>query len=430
MEVTSAAHKRLVVSGFVLLCFGILAWLYTGTGARLSILTGEPYQVSFVTTDAGNVVKASQVRIAGVEVGSVQKVENLGVKGARITLSLDEGAPLHEGVKFRVGERSVIGEGHVNIVDGRGESLPSGTDHSGNAVLESVQLRDVVAAFDQPTRKALGESIRALGDGTDGRSAEIDQLFTALDILGKEGYTAVDALGAQSDDIRSLVREAGIAVDALSRSKRDLGDLVTSADRVTSATAGQSDSIRESMDLLPGVMRNARDGLEDLEDLNTDLSPVARDLREAAPPLTLALQQLPATAGDLRKVMPDLDLTLQRAPATLTRVPAFTTETRAIIPTVRETISQGGPVVGYLSPYGRDMAAFFTNFANAMHATDELGLHYVRLESLINEQSLTGVPVTLPEVITWKNPYPAAGQGVAPGPEGGRDFVRVHAAPK
>ncbi|MDX6231826.1 MAG: phospholipid/cholesterol/gamma-HCH transport system substrate-binding protein [Nocardioidaceae bacterium] len=427
MELNVSRRKTLTLVVFTLSCLAIFAYLYSGTGARFPLFSDKPYTVSFTTTDTGNVIRESDVRMAGVKIGTVKSVDNLGAKGAEITLAINPDAgPVHEGVRFRVAERSLVGEGAVEVIDGKGKALPDGTESSVKAVDESVQLRDVIASLDEPTRVALRQTLRSLGEGTERRGNEVDQLFTALDSLGANGYTAVDALAAQSDDLKDLAREAGDVLQALSVSQGQLGALVEAADTVTTATAGQSDNIEASMNELPGVLRNARGAVVDLEALGEDLRPVARDLNKAAPSLTAALEQLPATSKDLRGLLPSLDSTLDRAPATLKRVPRFSDDTRDMVPTLRETLSQANPIVGYLSPYGRDMAAFFTNFANAMHATDEKGIHYIRLEPIIDEQSMTGVPLTLPSILSWKNPYPAPGQSVNPGPEGGREFTRLY----
>ncbi|HVW44669.1 MAG TPA: MCE family protein, partial [Amycolatopsis sp.] len=122
----------------------------------------------------------------------------------------------------------------------------------------------------------------------------------------------------------------------------------------------------------------------------------------------------------------DLSGTLQAAPATLDRLPTLAQDGDALVPQLRTTLAQLNPMLGYISPYGPELGAFFSNFAAMLNYTDEAGIHFFRLEpDLGNESILKGVPVPLPEILTNRNPYPAPGQSLAPN---GRPFTRLQPA--
>lgn len=426
MKSRKAVWRTAVLVVFALACVGVFLYMFTGTGAHLPFTSAPSYTVSFTTNNAGNLVTASDVQIAGVRVGKVDKIDNRGPGGAVVTLALDPSAtPLHQGTTVRVGQRSLVGEGYVDVVDGPGPQLASGSALPASAVQPSVQLDDVLRSLDPQTRAALSGLSRSLGDATDGRQENISQLLSGLGDLGNQGYTAIDAVAAQSQDLTALSQEAATVLNALNSSEGQLGQLVRSARRITSATSGQADSLRTTMRDLPGVLSSAQQATLKLRDLSSSLGPIAADLKDAAPALTSALNQLPATTADLRGLMPSLNDTLQRAPDTLSRVPALTTDVNALVPTLRTTMSNLNPMLGYLQPYGRDLAAFFTNFGAIMNFTDEAGINYLRLAPAEgNEQVPTGVPLRLPTVLSWKNPYPAPGAATHPGPGG--QFTRIY----
>lgn len=430
MRLRKSVWRTGVLAGFALACVAVFVYLYTGTGAHLPFTSNRPYLVSFATNNAGNLVTASEVRIAGVSVGKIDKIDNRGAAGAVITLSLDSSAtPLHQGATVRVGQRSLVGEGYVDVVDGTGPELTGGSALPASAVRPSVQLDDVLRSLDPQTRTALSSLSRSLGTGTDGSKQNVSQLLAGLGNLGNQGYSAIDAIAAQSQDLTALSQETATVLNALNGSEGQLGQLVRSAQRITSATSGQADSLRATIRALPGVLGSARQAMPKLRDLANSLGPVASDLKEAAPALTSALNELPATTADLRGMMPSLNDALARTPDTLNRLPAVTADARALVPTLRTTMSNLNPMLGYLQPYGQDLAAFFTNFGAIMNFTDEAGINYLRLApALGNEQAPDGVPLRLPTVLSWKNPYPAPGAAAHPGPGG--QFTRLYPEPK
>lgn len=431
MHEPSAKWKGGVLALFALSCAAVFVFMFTGTGFQLPFVSGRDYVVSFVTNDADNLVTASDVQIAGVGVGKVERIENLGPGGARVHLSLEPPVtPLHQGAEVRVGERSLVGEGIVHVYDGDGTPLESGAELPPGSVRPSVQLHDVVRDLDPETRRSLSGLVRSLGHATTGSEEQISQVLGGLGDLGREGHTAIDAIAAQSEDLTTLARQTSEVLRALNVSEGQIGTLVDNAHRITSATSGQADAVAATVRKLPGVLATARPASQELRRLSASLSPVAVNLKDAAPHLSRALNELPQTATDLRGMLPSLDETLGRAPGTLDRVPTLAGDLSAIVPTLRTTLSNLNPMLGYLQPYQHDLAAFFTNFGAIMEPKDEAGIHYLRLQpSAGNLQALTGVPLRLPDVLSWKNPYPHPGQAASPGPDG-RGFTKIHPQPK
>lgn len=423
--------KTAVLAVFALGCAAGFAFMFTGTGVRLPFTETRDYVVSFQTDDAGNLAPASDVQVAGVSVGKVKSLSNGGPAGARIELELtSDAAPLHDGATVRVGERSLVGEGFVQITDGRGKELDSGAQLPRESVKDSTQLHDVLRSLDPQTRDALSGLGRSLGDSTAGSRGDLSNLMAGMGNLGREGHTAVDAIAAQSADLTALANQTTDVMRALNTSEGQLDELVVGADRITSSTSAQSENIRASVRQLPGVLDSAGTASTELRKLSAALAPVAGDLKVAAPHLTTALNELPGTSKDLRGLLPPLNTALDRAPNTLDRVPSLAGDVSAMVPTLRTTMSNLNPMVGYLRPYGRDLAGFFTNFGAIMDHTDEAGIAYLRLEPAAgNEQAVTGVPVRLPTILSWKNPYPQPGQAENPGPDG-RGFERVYPQPK
>lgn len=416
----SVGKKRLIIlAAFGTCCLAVIGGLLTLSGVKVA----DPYQVSVVSSDVDNLVPRGRVRIAGVTVGYVESTE-VTQDGAKAVISLKpEFAPLHEGVTIRVGNRSLVEETYLELKDGTGPALSSGTALPADAVRTSTQVSDLLHSLDEPTRAALTDLLRSSGQATTGTRKQIAQLLAGLGGLGRDGVTALDAVAAQSEDLRSLARDTTTILNALDTGQGQIADLVEAADRLTAASASQRSALAATMRRLPGVLNSATTAGDRLVELSESLQPVAQDLRAAGPKLSSSLARLPAVSHDLRGLLPELDSVLDSAPATLDRVPQFANDLREdLIPSSRDILQDVNPVLGYLKPYGRDIAAFFANFNAILNYKDEAGNHYWRTFLTFNDKSVTA-PGSVGG-LSYYNPIPDAGSGGRPGPFEG-EFPRL-----
>ncbi len=418
--------RLITVLLFVILVVAIFLFLLSGTGVRLPLVQPERYQLTAELKDADNLVFASQVQIAGVPVGDVRSVERHGDR-ARVVFALDDSiAPLHEGATVRLGARSLVEESYLDITDGTGAEMPDGATLPDSAIHPSTQVHDVLRSLDDKTRQDLGGALRKLEPATKGTHEDTSAVLAGLGNLGREGATALDAVAAQSEDLKSLSRNLTTVLDSLDTGEGQIASLVTDAQRLTTATADRQDALAASVDRLPGVLDSARQGSAGITDISNALAPVAKNLRSAAPFVDTALRQLPDTTNDLRGLLPHLSGVLHRAPATLERVPTLGEDARAVVEPARTVLADLNPALGFLSPYGPDFAGFLANFNSVLQYTDEKGAHYLRLMPTVDERAQTPAPI---QVTGYDNPYPAPGAGSLPGPFTG-EYPRVERAPR
>ncbi|MFD2398769.1 MlaD family protein [Prauserella oleivorans] len=269
-----------------------------------------------------NLVPGADVMVAGVRVGEVAEVRPAGER-ARVTMELDNQYPVHEGATVRVRNKTLVEETFLEISDGDGAPVPSGATLPDSAGQPPVQLNDVLASLDQPTREALASAVRSLGGATEGSRENISRALTGLGYLGREGQGALAALSAQSDDLSKLTGKTATLLAALDTSQGQIARLVADADTLTRTTADGAGQIEAVLRRLPPVLDSASAATDDLDRLSTSLAPIAQNLRTAAPDLSAALRELPRTSADLRGLLPSLDGVLNTAPDTLTRVPRW-----------------------------------------------------------------------------------------------------------
>ncbi|HWU22902.1 MAG TPA: MlaD family protein [Nocardioides sp.] len=428
-EGMGAGARLGVVVCFALLCGSIFGFLWINSGGKVPLLGSSGYTVAVDLPRAANVVYFSDVMVAGVKVGKVVSVEADG-DHAHVVMRLDGAvAPLHRGASVEVGAKSLVEESYLDVTDGTGPVVASGSTLAPGAGKATTQLSDVLDTLDAPTRASVRRVLRSLGAGTRGTRSAVSDALQGLGDLGDHGRTVFDALAAQSADIKGLTRSSTRVLAALASRRAQLSQMVSDTNLITGATAGQQQDVRRAVRALPGVMTSARGASDDLERLAGSLGPVARNLRSAAAPLTRALNELPATSRDLRATMPSLTGTLRAAPATLTRVPAFTQQVDGLLPPAAAVLAQADPMLGYLQPYGRDIAAWFTNFAQTIALGDRNGKAF-RVMPVLNDQSLTGQPLSSNVgPLNRFSPLPGPGTLQDPTVWGGRTYPHVGGNP-
>lgn len=428
MSIFQSFTVRMAVLGtFLVVSLGMFVFMLAETSVRVPYLEQEPNQLTLVTDDIENLVPASSVWIAGIQVGEVMATD-LAPDGARVTFTVsDEHWPLHEGLNVRIGEKSLVGESYLDVVDGTGAEIEEGSTLPRDVVQPGVSLYDVYDSLDEETRAATSSMIQSLGASTEGTKDEIAATLTGLGALGRDGHTALDAIAAQSADLEKLAAQTTTLLEALDTGQGQIAQMVTTAERVTQATAGQRSALETTMRLLPTTLDQAREASVKLTELSAGLAPVAADLRAAAPELTTALAELPATTADLRGLLPPASGTLDRAPATLERTETFGEDIRGAVPGATAMLRDVNPMLEYIKPYGPDLAAFFANFNAALKPTDENGRHYIRAMLFFNEKTLQS-PFEF-DLGTYNNPYPGPGAGNAPGPFTG-EYPRLERAPR
>ncbi|OJG06086.1 mce related protein [Pseudonocardia autotrophica] len=414
---------------FTALCAVIFGFLWLNSGGKIPLVSRSAYDLTVPLRDVDNLVGLSDVKMAGVDVG---RVADVSVDGdvAVVRLELDEGAvPLHEGATVTVKNKTLIEETYLEVADGAGAAIESGGSLPESAGRSSVQVDDVLASLDPETRESLGSLLRGTGVATEGRKDDVSAVVGGLGDVGREGSTTLTALAEQSDDLRALTISTNELLGALDTRRGQIAQLVEDSQTVFGTVSDNAEDLEGIVKRLPPLLATAQTASGSLETLSGSLAPVAENLDGAAPQLSAALQELPSTSTDLRGLLPSLDQTLDRAPDTLQRVPAIAEDVSALVPTLQVNLSDINPTLAYLSPYGRDIAGFFVNFAQTMGVSGDGNGRVFRTYFLFNEQTLNSPLSTEVGPLNKSNAVPPPGTASDPAPGGPTGWQRIEREP-
>jgi virulence factor Mce-like protein len=291
----------------------------------------NPYEFKAVFNDVNNLKPRSPVRIAGVEVGKVVKIEPItdGRGAAQVTMEVDEkGLPIKRDAELKIRPRIFLeGNFFVDVEPGS----PSSETLGKNEVIPvtqtaaPVQFGDLLTALQSDTRTDLQTFLREYSKGLEDGGAEgFNQAIEYWEPAYRNNSLANDAtLGQDPDrDLQRVLKGQQETFAALVRDERALKDLVTNFNTTAAAFAREDEALAASIPALRDTLRAGQPALASLNDALPSLRAFARDalpgvrtsdetLAASLPFMTQARllmseRELRGTARILRQTIPDV----------------------------------------------------------------------------------------------------------------------------
>ena len=369
------------------------------------------YELKAVVKNAQSLAVKSPVRIAGVNVGKVTKVEGANdasgnaAQAAIITMEIqDNGRPIRQDAKIKLRPRLFLeGNLFVELQPGSPSSPEAGSgftipiQHSANVT----QIDQILTTLQAEVRQDLQVLLKELGDAfVKYGGAEGFRTFFQTSAVANKSTAEVNQafLGTEPDDLANLIVNLDRAVRGLGRNEEQLKGLVTSLRIVTGSFAAESEALERAIALLPQVLSEGRPALANLNAAFPSMRAFARDLlpaaRSAGPALDAAnpwivqMRRL-VSEDELRGLIADLRPTIPALADLNSTLPAFFEQARAlsscfsevIIPWGNEEVSPdpiaGEPAVGEIY---KETGYGLVGIAGESRSGDANG-QYIRVEA-------------------------------------------------
>jgi phospholipid/cholesterol/gamma-HCH transport system substrate-binding protein len=298
----------------------------------------NPFELKAVVRDAQNLKSRAPVRIAGVDVGKVTKIEATedGRAAATVTMELtDDALPIHEDATLDIRSRILL-EGNF-FVDLKPGSPSEAHYESGDTIpitrtTASVTLPDILSVLKSDVRTDLQTLLREYGTEalSKGGAEALNEAFTSFEPAYKFSALTNDALlGVEPEqDVQRLLRGQQRVFEALADDPEALRELVTDLNTTAGALASQDEALAASV---PALRDTLRAGQPALAELNAALPTLRVFSREALPGVRSSVAALDAAipwigqarqlvqedelkglAADLRQAVPSLVLLNKR----------------------------------------------------------------------------------------------------------------------
>lgn len=247
----------------------------------------QPFELQAVFESSNDLKPRSFVRIAGVNVGRVKKVEAVDDSGAaRVTMEIEEkGLPIHTDAELKIRPHLFLeGNFFVDLRPGSPSepAVADGATIPSNQTATPVQFGQLLAALQSDTRRDLQVLLEEYSEGLRGRGAEgWRELFLHSESAYRNSALANDAsLGTRTHDLSRLLRGQQRTFRALARHEESLKDLITNFN-VTAAAFAREDVALEAT--IPELRDVLRVGPPALRSLNASLPSLRAFARDALP---------------------------------------------------------------------------------------------------------------------------------------------------
>ena len=330
--------------------------------------SGESYRVTLTLDNASQLVKGNQVKVGGVPVGTVSKLELGDDAQALIELEItdDDLTPLHRGSTAEVRSTSLSGiaNRYVALKPGPNdeEKIEDGGAIAGVDAESEVDLDAVLNTLTPSALADLRTAVGGLGAAVDGRGKELEAAITALNpALSQTAATAREIVRDEPRFARFLVDSARV-VEAVAQRDADLDRLVPATGATLSAIASRTAEVDSTLRNLPPTLREANTTLVNLRALVGDLRPAVREARPVAPLLTETLTRLRPVARAGVRVIPSLRRLIDRPGredlvGVLEAMPGLEDEAVPAFESTVATVEDLLPIVRELRPYTTDFIA-------------------------------------------------------------------------
>src|SRR4051794_30893099 len=246
---TPSLAQLLTMVVFTLSCFGLLLFLWLSFGGPVP-LKPKGYQVQVAFPEAATLATEADVRIAGVSVGKVRKLDVDKQSSRTIaTIELDrEFAPLRSDAQAMLRQKTLLGETYVQIAPGHAsKTVPEGGRLANAQVQDTVQLDEIFDALDPATRASFRTWQQELAKGVTGRGRDFNDALGTLPGFAADGSDVLQVLASQDAALKRLVKNTGVTFAALTENEQQLRTLITSSKHVFDATASRNEALAEAV---------------------------------------------------------------------------------------------------------------------------------------------------------------------------------------
>ncbi len=294
---TSGDAVRLIIFMVVTsLATGVLVVLI----GNLTFQRSHDYKAVF--SDVTGLTKGSDIRIAGVKVGSVKEIEVIDDDRALVAFDVNRDATVTRSSTATIRFRDLIGQRYISLTQGVGDlgRQPPGS---------TIPLERTQPALD----------LTVLFNG-------FKPLFAALDPaeMNKLNFELVRVFQGQGDSLEGLLRSTGSVTTELAARDELIGDVITNLNAVLASLSSRdrelSTLVIRLRDFVGGLAKDRDALLQPLESISLLTEETAGLTTAIRPDLVQSIKELRTVAGNLKAGRQEIDRALQVLPIKLTKI--------------------------------------------------------------------------------------------------------------
>jgi virulence factor Mce-like protein len=273
----------------------LIAALFAAGVASVAATAGadDTHTYKIEMFNAFGIVEGSDVRVAGVNAGSVTHLATTAEKRAEVTVELSGPlSTLGQDTQCSSEPQSLIAEYFISC-EPKGPPLAENGVIPAEQVSQTVQTDLVQNTLREPFNRRLQLLINEFGTALAGNPENLNEAIR----LGAPALTELRKvtriLGQQNAIIRDLNVNADTVIGQLTARREDVVDFIQEARDTARASAERRDDLSTDFNRLDDFLAELRPTLAELENVAHQQTPLLTDLRAAAPGLTTLAHNLP-----------------------------------------------------------------------------------------------------------------------------------------
>jgi ABC-type transporter Mla subunit MlaD len=325
------------------------------------------YRVRAIFDNASFVIAGEDVKVAGVNVGTIDSLDVDAKHHAVVVLKIDDPAfhPFRADARCAVRLQSLIGEQYIQCQPTQprgGDRAPApelskikdGEPGAGQYLLPVERTQTPVGAdllndiMRVPEQQRLPLIINELGAGLSGNGEALQAALRRASPALQQADELVAILARQNETLAKLTDESDKVLGPLAEHRKDLTGFIKNAGAAGTATARQGDALEQNLSKFPAFLRQ--------------LGPAADQLGELADQTTPAIQALAAQAPAVNEATARLGPFTKQANPALKTLGKVADQGRATFPKIEDVVSQLNELGIPLEPLAANLGSLSTSF--------------------------------------------------------------------
>jgi len=269
---------------------------------------GAPFRIKaeFATAQAVTPGQGQTVRVSGVRVGDITKVD-LKDGRAVVTMDLDPSYKgfVHTDASALLRPKTGLKDMFIELDPGTGRAprAKAGWTVPVRNTAPDVNPDEIFAVLDDDTRDYLKLLIGGAGQGLAGRGGDLRDLFRRFEPTHKDLERVNGAVAQRHRNLRRLVHSLDELNTELAGKDDQLAALVDSSSKVFRTFAAEQQNLGRAVGDLPGTLRQTTDTLGKVDRFARVLRPTADDLRAPVKALDRANAQAKPLAEEATPIV-------------------------------------------------------------------------------------------------------------------------------
>lgn len=354
---------------FAFSCFSLILFLWISFGGPVP-LKPQGYRVTMSFDEAVQLATEADVRISGVTVGKVKKIEP---KSGRTDATLEIDArysPLPEDVRAILRSKTLLGETYIEMTPGtKGlPTIPENGRVSKTQISPQVELDEVIRTFDPKTREAFGDWLVGQADSVKGRGDDLNQAFGVLPMFLSDSNDLIGVLRRHDEALSKVFANTADIFEAIDSRPGQLTELIRASNRLLRVTAHRSTQLTETFNEFPAFLRETRKTIAQFSEFSDGTQNLIKNTGEFADASSAIMKKSVKVTQDARAIVNNLEPMLDRADRGLPATDEFLDLAKPALAQLDPFLRNLNPVLQFIGFYQREITAFAANDAAASQA--------------------------------------------------------------